>query len=381
MTHAPPPMRFDQAVVISEHTQSLDHLGPLFDPLCAPQRAALMCDAAGYPHAAHLKNLLTRRGVRCELWPIPTERGVEWATRAISGALSSADGELALNLGRGGGLLGLLAHRAFSARGWPSLISDGGLLYPLSALSAQQGPSPPLRLTPHLTAQQSLACYGVQSSEGVSGGWFEEHLGRLAGELLYEADALAEPLHALHRLADAADSQLRSPHLRAADLMVPQLQVLIERFERAGCCELFKGQLRFSSEPHRAFCAGGWLSLYAHQHLSTLSASLRLSDLRQVVDVTLTFPESARVRVDLACVVNERLYLIFCPRAQEEQLNEQLTLFKALKGAMPCEAILLGHRPNPLWRRADDLGVRLCPPEALYQLDEWFKRLVLGVNA
>jgi len=377
-------MRFDQAVVISAQTQSLDHLGPLFDPLCAPQRAALMCDAAGYAHAAHLKALLTRRGVRCELWPIPVERGVEWATRAISGALDSVDGELALNLGRGGGLLGLLAHRAFTARGWPALLSDSGLLYPLSApsaLSPQAGAAPPLRLTPALTAQQALACYGVQASAGAAGEWFEEHLGRLAAELLYEAEALAEPLHALHRLADAADRQLRSPHLRAADLMVPQLQVLIERFERAGCCELFKGQLRFPSEPHRAFCAGGWLSLYAYQRLAALHSALRLSDLRQVVDVTLAFPEAARVRVDIACVANERLFLIFCPRAHDEQLNEQLTLFKALRETLPCEAVLLGHRPSPLWRRADDLGVRLCPPEALHQLEEWFRRVVLGLPA
>lgn len=373
---------FKQATVISGDLADLRHLGPLFDAQLSagPSEGslALICDAKGYAHAVHLKRLLRELGREAELWLTPMDRGLGLASTSLETTLEAVEGPFLLNLGAGGGQLGVIATKAFQKRGWPITLCDQGDLYSLSQLKS------PVRLNPTLSAPQSLRAFGVSASEGLGGGWFEEHLVSLATSLLYDASALSEPLEVLHRLAERTGPQLISPHLRAPELMTTQFQPLLERFERAGCCELFKGQLKFSSEAHRQFCAGGWVSLYAYEQLKSLfetyegntSRALRLSDLRQGLDVTLTFPAEAKVRVDLACLVNERLYLIFCPRADQDAFYEQLSLFKALKETLPCEAIALSHAPSPLWRRADDLGVKVCPPEELHQLGRWLEALL-----
>jgi hypothetical protein len=378
---------FNQAVVIHGELTDLRHLSPLFDPQLGelggpPKRGvsqvALICDAKGYPHAVHLKRALNQRGVSVELWMTPLERGLSSALRGLEKTLQVIKSPYMLNLGGGGGLLGVVAQRSFEAKGWPICVVDQGMLYSLRQLKN------PIKLQPTLSASLALQSFGVKATEGWRGDWFEEHLTQLSTELLYDSMTLIEPLSVLHRLAEATGPDLCSPPVKASDLMTTQFQPLLERFERAGCCELHKGRLKFSSEAHRVFCAGGWVSLYAFEQLrgfmelsaQTNDVAVRFMDLRQGLEVELSFPAEARVLVDVACIVNERLYLFFCPRGDSDAYHEQLSLYKALKRAIPCKAISLSHTPSPLWYRADDLSVEVCPADELHQLARWFERMI-----
>lgn len=378
---------FNHAVVIHGALRDLRHLSPLFDPQLRdmsgpPKRGgsqvALICDAKGYPHAAHLKRVLNERGLSAELWMTPLERGLASALQVLEKTLHVIQSPYMLNLGSGGDLLGLIAQRAFEAKGWPICAVDQGLLYSLRQLKS------PIKLRPELSASVALRSFGVQATEGWRGGWFEEHLTQLSTELLYDSMTLTEPLSILHRLAEATGPDLCSPPVKASDLMTTQFQPLLERFERAGCCELYKGRLKFSSEAHRVFCAGGWVSLFAFEQLRGFmelceqmgEQQLRFTDLRQGVEVELTFPAEARVFIDIACLVNERLYLFFCPRGDPDAYHEQLSLYKALNRAVPCKAISLSHTPSSLWYRADDLSVEVCPSDELHELARWFERML-----
>ena len=383
---------FHHAVVLSGSLPNLSHLMPLFDPqfsgLNDAQRGvdlsvALICDATGYPHAAHLKRLLAQRGLSAELWMTPLDRGLSVALQSLERSIKSTKVPYMLNLGAGGGVLGLVAQKAFEGRGWPICAIDQGLLYSLSQLKS------PIKLHSELSAPLALRSFGVKATEGWEGTWFEENLTALSTELLYDAMTLTEPLSVMHRLAEETGPELISPPVKAPDLMTTQFQPLLERFERAGCCELHKGRLRFSSESHRVFCAGGWVSLYAFEQLKgfmelcqqTGDEQLRFSDLRQGVEVELSFPAEVKVLIDVACVVNETLYLFFCPRGDQEAYHEQLSLYKELKRSLPCQAISLSHSSSPLWYRADDLSVEVCPSDELHQLARWFERLVRGAHA
>lgn len=380
--------QFYHAVVINGEQSDLRHLIPLFDPQLsilheAPKRGlsqvALICDAKGYSHAVHLKKLLINLELSAELWMIPLDRGLYTALQNLERNLQIIQSPYMLNLGGGGGLLGMIAQRAFEAKGWPVCVSDQGLFYSLRQLKS------PMLLRPKLSASQVLRSFGVQTTEGWHGEWFEKHLIKLSTELLYDSMTLNEPLSVMHRLAETAGSDLCSPAVKASDLMTTQFQPLLERFERAGCCELYKGRVKFSSEAHRVFCAGGWISLFAFEQLKNFmelcqqigNDQIRFIDLRQGLEIALTFPAEVKILVDIACIVNERLYLFFCPRGDQDAYHEQLSLYKALKRALPCQAISLSHTSSPLWYRADDLDVEVCPADELHELARWFEKLIL----
>ena len=367
---------FNHALILGGY--HFHHLAPLFDPQFKPDRLVIISNQSNYGEAINLKKEMSGQDIDIDMWLIATDRGVDYVFQALSHYLSREKNSLALNLSGGHPLLSYVAHHSFSTYGLPTFYCKGDLLYHLS-------PQPQwVRLAPKYRIKSLLSIYGMVANEGRGEHWFEENLEDVCHFLIESAHEFAQPLTVLHRLADQAEEKLKSPSIKGADLMTPYFQMLVEHFERAGCCELQRGHLLFSSESHRTFCAGGWIALYAYHQINLLQSKIHLYDIRQAIDLELTdssqFPSlQGKVRVDLACIVNESLYLFFCPQLDESVLQRQLDLFKKLKTQLPAQAIILSHLPLPdhLKQRADDLGVKLCAHLQLKEILEWLSVLFL----
>jgi hypothetical protein len=358
---------FGHALVLG--SQSLSHLSPLLDPSFSPPRQILITDADRYESAIHLRALLNSRNVHVDIWLTPTERGVESVTNALSQQLERETDPIALNLSGGDPLLSFIAQSTFNARGFPVFYCQGSNLYRFSPKMHS------IRLSPALELPTLMTAFGVKSTQGHSTDWFEDHLERLCPLLIDHCETYTSAFSLLHSLAETARATLTSVQVKGTSLMTPGFQELIEEFERTGSCELQRGCLTFSSEANRFFCAGGWLALYSASYIHKVAELVTLYDMKLGLEVSL--PNASQVIIDLACVVEDKLYLFMCPQADDRSLHVQFDFYKQLKDRVPVEAIVLSALPLSIEmkRRAEDLSVHLCTHHTLRQMDAWIRTL------
>ena len=255
----------DHALVISRPSASHDHRAPAgalagllisLDPRFTPRRVVLVYDQSDARYAQGVESLLSALNVEVMCWEISLDH-IEATTHKLALALSEWGAPLPLCIGSESVELTTLASSVFLERRCPLLKTRGRYLYRLGARSVRT------RLEPKVDLRSALSHLGARVTEGWEGVWFEHHLRDLSHDLIDMAQESVEPLEVIQRLArETASGSLFSPHIKGLEVAIPKFQEVLDHFERAGCLELTQGRLRFSRDRHRAYCSGGWLSLY-----------------------------------------------------------------------------------------------------------------------
>ena len=165
-------------------------------------------------------------------------------------------------------------------------------------------------------------------------------------------------------------------------LLEPYFQVLLERFERAGCCDLQRGQLYFTTEDHRYYMQGGWIFIQFYNSLVKLKDEMVLWDLKMGVDLEWTDQtnnQSYHLQVDLLALINHQFYFFFYCYDQPHLIHQTLDRLRLLRTSLPIRCTFLLHQPLDidLQRRFDDLGVEYCYSQSWSRSTSWIKQHLL----
>lgn len=209
--------------------------------------------------------------------------------------------------------------------------------------------------------------------------------------LVAENARIGRPLGALNWLANAAAGSLRSPPLDDAQLRDADLGALVRRFADAGLLAIQRDRLVFPDEAARFYVNGGWLEGHVYACLRDLRKALNTSagerDARRIQDLTrglriqreTTRGDLVPNEIDVACLAENRLYLVECKtrrwgdgQAFGPAANAlyRLDTLGDLFGGLQAKAMLVSYRELPahVLRRAADLRIRICAGRRLPEL-------------
>lgn len=347
-------------------------LSPLMislDPRFRPRKVILIHDEKDSMTVRQFETLLSSLSIEIEKWPVDITH-IEELTHCIDENLRALGRSLPLCINSDEPLMSAICSQIFLSRGAPILSCIDGSLVRLG-LNPQKIP-----LRPEVTLDRLIAQLGARVESGWEGVWFEEHLEDLSRELIQYAESLAAPLSVIQRLAESADrDQLLSSAVRGGEIALPLFQEVLDRFERAGCVELNQGRLLFSSERHRAYCAGAWLSLYAQMILVNALGKARVWSHRQNLKIELAHPYSLDREIHLSAMVNSHPLFVFCVsslRDDLDMLEEDSRLLKAHLSAhvmwLSLDQLDQGRR-----NRLQKDHITLCEGEDLQRLGQLFK--------
>lgn len=369
----------DHALVISSpaaptrdrfFTGSLSPLLISLDPRFTPKRVVLIFEPSAARYAYTVESALSSLGVEVTRWEIALDQ-IELAAHRIARALEEWGEPLPLCLSAHDLELSMLTASIFIERRSPLLRIHNSSLYRLGARSVRT------RLTPRIALPDLLGHLGARTSEGREGVWFEHHLEALSHYLISAAQSCVAPLEVIQRLArDTASAKLLSPIVKGTEVAIPLFQEVLDRFEAAGCLELSQGRLRFSSELHRSYCAGGWLSLYAQAVLSQLEGEITMHSAIQDLKLELAYPHPLEISIPLTAVIHHHLCFFFCVNSESVILDDLFEAAEQLMQYFGASVLMLSVDPlsSEHLERARLLGIPLCVGDELKRFSGWIKK-------
>ena len=183
------------------------------------------------------------------------------------------------------------------------------------------------------------------------------------------------------RIWRGAEKSLMSPRLESWQLRDRGLRELTGRFTDAGLLSMQGQKLKFPDEKARFYVNGGWLEEHVFGVLFNLRADLRtVQDVAHSVDlVRQTARGEVPNEIDVACLADNRLYLIECKTRQWKGKAEgmagaqalyRLDTLADLLGGLQARAMLVSYWDLPSYdrQRAADLGIAVCAGGALRDL-------------
>lgn len=362
--------------------QATPNLTPALDPAIRPRRVVLLVSPDMEQRAGWLERVLAPRGIAIERWPIADPWDVEHVQARVLELLERERRllpakELALNATGGTKPMSIAAYEAFRAYELPIfyvhpekdrliwLHPGGG---PAVALADRIGLRP--FLLGHGVRVKSLSTRAIPPALRDLTGWLADHAGAYGGSLA-----------TLNWLAQHAEQGLTSPRLDSRQLQDRRLRELLTRFERAGVLERRGQRLRFPDEEARFYANGGWLEEHVFSLLFNLRADLPgIQDVARSVDLVRgTTRGEVPNEIDVACLADNRLYLIECKTRQWRgkeagaagaQALYRLDTLADLLGGLQARAMLVSYRrlPDHDRQRADDLRIAVCAGNGLRNL-------------
>jgi hypothetical protein len=310
---------------------------------------------------------MSSRQIQVTRWPINLAV-IEEATHEIARRLDAWGEALPISVNSSYPDLMTVALSVFTERRCPVLHVLKSVLYRLGSKSQH------VRLEPQFEISELLSHLGARISGGWEGVWFENHLQDLSHFLIESAHGCVDPLEVIQRLARQTDSEhLLSPPVKGTEIAIPLFQEVLDRFESAGCLELNQGRLKFSNELHRAYCSGGWLSLYIQANLDQLQDQMTVHCTRQDLTLELAYPTPVEVSIPLTVAVDGRLCFFFCVSAANTDLAHIFDASEQLQDYFGASVFMLSI--DELYpedqERARLLGIPLCVGEELKVLDDW----------
>jgi hypothetical protein len=343
------------------------------DPRFCPQKIVLIYEEEEAQFAYNVEAMLQDRDIAIERWPVNLNL-VDETLHKLGQLLHNYKKPLPLCVNGDHPLLSTLCSAVFQQQKYPILTCVDGALYRLGARSQK------INLEPQVDLEGFIALLGARTQPGWAGVWFEEHLKKLSHFLIGTAHNCSLSLEIIQRLAKAAkNKKLLSPPVKGTEIAIPLFQDVLDRFESAGCVELNQGRLLFSSEQHRAYCAGGWLSLYAQAALQSLSDSYHLWAARQDITIELAYPTPLERVIPLIALMNSHLMFFFCVSSNFAGINELMDDMEVLTTRFGAMILMLStdELPEEVIIRARRQGVYVAQGDQLKDIDIWFTNEVL----
>jgi len=227
-------------------TQATPNITPATDSAVAPRRVILLVSPDMARRAAWLEDVLQRRGLRVEQWPIDDAWDVEQVQTRVLELLERereavAEGNIALNVTGGTKPMSIAAYEAFRAYELPIFY-----VHPEKDRLIWLHPSgqPPLELADRVKLDAFLAAHGASIDGELNQSRIEERQMALAEGLVQDLRRLSTPLKTLNWLAGSAEGSMRSEPLKSWQLRDRPLQELIDRFARRGLIRRDSDRLR-----------------------------------------------------------------------------------------------------------------------------------------
>ena len=363
--------------------QATPNLTPALDPATAPRRVILLVSPDMQRRAEWLAAVLKPRGIRCESWPIADAWDLEQVQHRVLELLERevaliAPKAMALNATGGTKPMSIAAYEAFRAYDLPIFYVHPERdrliwMYP-------QGKDP-VDLDNRLRLDAFLVAHGARVVGGLVTP-IPRIRRELAQWLVAGVRANARALGTLNWLAMEAEQTLVSPELDPGQRQDERLQALIDRFAQAGLLQVSGGRLRFEGEMARFFVNGGWLEEHVFATLQELRPRVpAIQDLARSLDIVRETQRGEAVpnEIDVACLAENRLYLVECKTrawrgkdagAAGADALYRLDTLTDLLGGLQASAMLVSYRDLPprVLKRAADLRVRVCAGARLSEL-------------
>jgi len=370
--------------------QATPNLTPALDPTTAPRRVILLVSPDMQRRAEWLAAVLKPRGIRCESWPITDAWELEQVQHRVLDLLERevaliAPRAIALNATGGTKPMSIGAYEAFRAYDLPIFYVHPERDRLIWMYPQGQGP---VDLDNRLRLDAFLVAHGARVVGSLATP--VPRIKRdLAQWLVAGVRANAKALGTLNWLAMEAESTLVSPELDPGQRQDQRLRTLIDRFVLAGLILVRDRRLCFADEAARFFVNGGWLEEHVFATLQELRPKVPgIQDLARSLDIVRETSRGEEVpnEIDVACLAENRLYLVECKTrvwrgkdagAAGADALYRLDTLTDLLGGLQARAMLVSYRDLParVLKRAADLKVRVCAgarlPELAGDLAAW----------
>jgi hypothetical protein len=370
--------------------QATPNITPATDPRVAPRRVVLVVSPDMRQRAQWLSDVLRKRGIRVDQWPIEDAWDVEHVQMRVLELLDEERDlvearDVALNATGGTKPMSIAAYDAFRAYELPIFY-----VHPERDRVIWLSPSerPAVDLENRLTLEPFLAAHGARVTALVARDPVSARDIETARDLVKEISRYSKPLRVLNLLANGAERKLRSEPMDQRQAADPNLAELIDRFHAARYLSRDGNCLVFPGEDERFFVNGGWLELYVFERLQHIRGERRvIQDLGRNVSVERdTRSGNVPNELDVAVLAENRLYVLECKtRGWRGGVNgpgaESLFKLEALTdlfGGLQARGMLVSYQelPDHDRRRAADLRIEVCAGRNLQRLDEFLKRWI-----
>jgi len=363
--------------------QATPNLTPALDPQVAPRRVILLVSPDMHRRAGWLEQVLRSRGIRVDHWPLDDPWDVEHVQFRVLELLevereALASSTLVLNATGGTKPMSIAAYEAFRAYDLPIFY-----VHPERdrLIWLHPGDRPPRDLDNRLGLNAFLLAYGARVESSNSGG-VPDRLRALTDWLVRDVRIQGRALGILNWLAKETEGGLVSPEMESHHLRNQRLQALLDRFADEGLLEVQGRRLRFPDEEARFYVNGGWLEEHVFDVLQDLRGQLHnIQDVARSIDIVRETSRGDRVpnEIDVACLAENRLYLVECKTRSWSGEGSagtganalyRLDTLGDLLGGLQARAMLVSYRDLPphVLQRAADLGVLVCTGMRLPEL-------------
>jgi len=363
--------------------QPTPNLTPALDLATAPRRVILLVSPDMRRRADWVAAVLGAKGIPCEPWQIQDAWDVEHVQRRVLELLGResaliARRAIALNATGGTKPMSIAAYEAFRAYELPIFYvhpENDRLIWLNPAGQAS------VDLANRLGFDLFLRAHGTHLVASCNTPVPDDRR-VLTNRLVAGIGGNARALGTLNWLAAQARETLVSPPIESRQRYDRRLAVLLDGFTRLGLLRVVNWRLHFADEAARFYVNGGWLE----EHVFALLEDLRprvpvIQDLARSLDILreTVGGESVANEIDVACLAENRLYLVECKTrtwqgpdagAAGADALYRLDTLSDLLGGLQARAMLVSYRDLPprVLRRAADLGVRVCAGTRLADL-------------
>jgi hypothetical protein len=360
---------------------------PLFDQRCDGEHLVLLGDPSQYSIYSRLEQVLEKKNITTEFYPIPTGSSISALKHSIDTlAKDLAQRNQVINLNASCGLRHRLlsTYEVFRSYQWPIFVVEPNSdrlcwLYP-DELGYSQ-------LQDRITISDYLAIFGARC-EFIDHEISEEldnKLCQLGERWANNALELGPGLATLNYLATTCRKEQKlDVELTEKQQGYKELSLLINDLVDAEIADYTNGILTFSNEEARRFSNGEWFETLVHSIVRNIQGDMpTIQDRSLNVQVYRQQGEQeVRNELDVATVVNNKLHIIECKtkgmRDDGDDTLYKLESLRDLLGGLQARAMLVSFRPlrhNDI-TRARDLGLALIGPDELKDLKthltNWF---------
>ncbi|MGY2572892.1 DUF1887 family protein [Vibrio sp. C8] len=362
---------------------------PLLDNRTASRHIVFVGDSSQEAMYLRLNKVLSQRDITSEFFEIPAGSNVAEIKKAINvlaDELKQRNLPIKLNASCGLRHRLLCVYEVFRTYHWPIFVVEPNSdclcwLYPDGNADTQ--------VQDHITISDYLTIFGARGefSEHNIPPQLDEKLYNLGERWAGNALELGPGLATLNYLATTCRKEQRlDVELSEKQQGYRELNMLLNDLVETEIATYQNGILTFANEDARRFSNGEWLETLVHSTVKQIQDDLpTIQDRSLNVQVYRQLGEKeVRNELDIATVVNNKLYIIECKtkgmRDDGDDTLYKLESLRDLLGGLQARAMLVSFRPlrhNDI-TRAEDLGLALIGPEELKDLKThltaWFKQ-------
>ncbi|MBD0787027.1 DUF1887 family protein [Vibrio sp. Y2-5] len=362
---------------------------PLLDNRTASRHIVFVGDRSQEAMYLRLNKVLSQRDITSEFFEIPAGSNVAEIKKAINvlaDDLKQRNLPIKLNASCGLRHRLLCVYEVFRTYHWPIFVVEPNSdclcwLYPDGNADTQ--------VQDHITISDYLTIFGARGefSEHNITPQLDEKLYNLGERWAGNALELGPGLATLNYLATTCRKEQRlDVELSEKQQGYRELNMLLNDLVETEIATYENGVLTFANEDARRFSNGEWLETLVHSTVKQIQDNLpTIQDRSLNVQVYRQLGEKeVRNELDIATVVNNKLYIIECKtkgmRDDGDDTLYKLESLRDLLGGLQARAMLVSFRPlrhNDI-TRAEDLGLALIGPDELKDLKThltaWFKQ-------